>query len=105
MNKKLSVSRKLDPCVYHKDRDVGSETRSRPGFQLSLIALAAISLFLLPEIGIRFSWAAGRQTPSKASTVRRSPSRTQKRWLFIFKDLSNPAEVDRMIARFPAAQS
>lgn len=29
----------------------------------------------------------------------------QKRWLFIFRDMNNPHEVDRMIARFPAAQA
>lgn len=29
----------------------------------------------------------------------------QKRWLFVWRDMNNPAEVDRMIARFPAAQA
>ncbi|HLK58081.1 MAG TPA: carbohydrate binding domain-containing protein [Chthonomonadaceae bacterium] len=29
----------------------------------------------------------------------------QKRWLFIWRDLSDPKEVDRMIARFPRAQT
>lgn len=29
----------------------------------------------------------------------------QKRWLFVWRDMSNPAEVDRMMARFPQAQA
>jgi hypothetical protein len=31
-------------------------------------------------------------------------ARMQKRWLFIWRDISDPKEVDRMIARFPQAQ-
>lgn len=34
-----------------------------------------------------------------------APSRTQKRWLFIWRDMNDPKEVDRMIARFPRAQA
>src|SRR5204862_6591660 len=30
-------------------------------------------------------------------------ARFQKRWLFIWRDLTKPEEVERMIARFPAA--
>ena len=29
----------------------------------------------------------------------------QKRWLFVWRDMSDPKEVDRMIARFPRAQA
>ncbi len=29
----------------------------------------------------------------------------EKRWLFVWRDLSDPAEVDRMIARFPRAKA
>src|ERR1041385_7868298 len=29
----------------------------------------------------------------------------KKRWLFIWRDMSDPKEVDRMIARFPRAQA
>ena len=29
----------------------------------------------------------------------------QKRWLFVWRDMSNPAEVDRMMARFPQAEA
>src|SRR6266567_9127728 len=30
-------------------------------------------------------------------------SRQQKRWLFVWRDMSKPEEVERMIARFPRA--
>ena len=29
----------------------------------------------------------------------------EKRWLFVWRDMSDPNEVDRMIARFPAAHA
>jgi len=29
----------------------------------------------------------------------------QKRWLFVWRDMSDPKEVDRMIARFPRAKA
>ena len=32
-----------------------------------------------------------------------SASRVQKRWLFVWRDLTQPDEVDRMVARFPRA--
>jgi hypothetical protein len=32
-------------------------------------------------------------------------SRTQKRWLFVWRDMTAPNEVDRMIARFPRAKA
>ena len=41
-------------------------------------------------------------TPSAAASA---PSRMQKRWLFIWRDMSDPKEVDRMIARFPRARA
>ena len=35
-----------------------------------------------------------------------APTRAlQKRWLFVWRDVSDPKEVDRMIARFPAAKA
>ena len=33
------------------------------------------------------------------------PQTMQKRWLFVWRDMSDPKEVDRMIARFPQAQA
>jgi hypothetical protein len=34
-----------------------------------------------------------------------SPSRLQKRWLFVWRNMSDPREVDRVIARLPRAQA
>ena len=44
-------------------------------------------------------------TPSPAASAAESgsPSRTQKRWLFLWREMSNLEEVERMIARFPRA--
>jgi hypothetical protein len=39
-----------------------------------------------------------------AAAARRRPA-LQKRWLFVWRDMSDPAEVDRMIARFPRARA
>jgi hypothetical protein len=47
-------------------------------------------------------WAAAKPTPR--STARPQPA-LQKRWLFVWRDMSDPKEVDRMIARFPRAQA
>jgi hypothetical protein len=33
-----------------------------------------------------------------------SPARLEKRWLFFWRDMNNPQEIDAMIARFPAAR-
>jgi len=44
------------------------------------------------------AWAA----PKPSS---RSPSGLEKRWLFVWRDMSDPREVDRMIARFPRARA
>jgi hypothetical protein len=38
-----------------------------------------------------------------ASMVHAAAPRLEKRWLFVWRDLSDPKEVDRMIARFPKA--
>ena len=48
-------------------------------------------------------WAAttGAQPAPTADPAPLRP--LEKRWLFVWRDLSDPAEVDRMIARFPAA--
>ena len=45
------------------------------------------------------AWAA----PKKSAVPKLPPSGMQKRWLFVWRDMSDPKEVDRMIARFPRA--
>jgi hypothetical protein len=44
--------------------------------------------------------AAAQQPPNPPSK-----SRMEKRWLFVWRDMSDPKEVDRMIARFPRAHA
>lgn len=46
----------------------------------------------------------GMLTPM-AGCAAEARSRMQKRWLFVWRDMSDPKEVDRMIARFPRAQA
>jgi hypothetical protein len=64
--------------------------------------LAAISAICALTTPTAPSVARQASTPRSATT---QASRTQKRWLFVWADLTNPAEVDKIIARFPAAQS
>ena len=64
-------------------------------------------LFLLSMLFCVSAWAAPRAQPgSKPAPPSSSVTgRMQKRWLFIWRDMSDPKEVDRMIARFPRAQA
>ncbi len=48
-------------------------------------------------------WSA--MTSSSDQTAAAERGRMQKRWLFEWRDMSNPKEVDRMIARFPVAKA
>jgi hypothetical protein len=54
---------------------------------------------------------AEKAVPQSARAATRKPvagkslSRLQKRWLFVWRDMSDPKEVDRMIARFPDARA
>jgi hypothetical protein len=43
--------------------------------------------------------------PKRTARSAPPPSRMQKRWLFVWRDMSDPKEVDRMIARFPRAHA
>lgn len=40
-----------------------------------------------------------------AAAPRDNSTRLRKRWLFVWRDMSDPKEVDRMIARFPRARA
>ncbi|HSV72288.1 MAG TPA: carbohydrate binding domain-containing protein [Chthonomonadales bacterium] len=49
---------------------------------------------------------AAAQTPvAAAQTPAAAPSQLEKRWLFVWRDLSRPEEVDRVIARLPRARA
>src|SRR5690348_3099432 len=63
---------------------------------IGLLALLA-SAFLFNLV-----WGA---PGTKTRTAVKRPSAMQKRWLFVWRDMSDPKEVDRMIARFPRAQA
>src|SRR5947209_1739319 len=56
-------------------------------------------------LGALLCGAAGAAPKRSACAAAPSPSRMQKRWLFVWRDMSDPKEVDRMIARFPRAQA
>jgi len=65
---------------------------------------------ILGLVGLLFcvsAWAA----PHAKSGAKPAPpgvaagTKMQKRWLFVWRDMSDPKEVDRMIARFPRAQA
>jgi hypothetical protein len=49
--------------------------------------------------------AAHMPKTAPAASAARAPSRLQKRWLFVWRDMNDPKEVDRMIARFPRARA
>ena len=69
------------------------------GRRLALL-VAALLLSRLPS--------GAQQTPRAAPTAKPALSATprmQKRWLFIWRDMSDPKEVDRLIARLPRAQT
>jgi hypothetical protein len=65
--------------------------------------LAGLIVFLV--VGILFVYAGGGLRPIVRSASSRTPAAMQKRWLFVWRDMSDPLEVDRMIARFPRAQA
>ena len=81
-----------DPKVHQTktglgQRFEGSVWRRWIGF----IGILVLGLgWLAPTLGTR----AAENAPT---------SRLQKRWLFAWRDMSNPEEVERMIARFPGA--
>ncbi len=52
-----------------------------------------------------FSGAAVPQAAPVEPVKPLSPPTMEKRWLFVWRDMTKPAEVDAMIARFPRAQA
>src|ERR1700735_1106336 len=65
---------------------------------------------ILLLVGMLFcvsAWATPRAEPGSEAVLPTvgAAERMQKRWLFVWQDMSDPKEVDRMIARFPRAQT
>jgi hypothetical protein len=57
-------------------------------------------------MGILVLWLGWLAPTPDASAAENAPvSRFQKRWLFEWRDMSNPEEVERMVARFPRASA
>jgi hypothetical protein len=63
---------------------------------------ALVGLLALVVGGLLFAYAGTRFRATSQSGLPRLPSALQKRWLFVWRDMSDPKEVDRMIARSPA---
>src|SRR5947209_3048996 len=68
----------------------------------SRIALSAVSAVLLAAL---LFGAAAAAPPAPQPKVSPPSSGMQKRWLFVWRNMNDPREVDRMIARFPRAQA
>src|SRR5262249_42068717 len=62
-------------------------------------------LFALLGGALLFGVVAAASRPAPRPAVAQLPSGMQKRWLFVWRNMNDPKEVDRMIARFPRAQA
>ena len=65
-----------------------------------LIVAALFLLFLV--LGLPCGFGA---EPASAGTAASSSQTMQKRWLFVWRSMNDPKEVDRMIERFPRARA
>jgi hypothetical protein len=70
-----------------------------------LLVATTLALLIFPALASQRSKSPGPSASTTKAADQTVTSRSHKRWLFIFRDLTNPAEVDRMIARFPQAQA
>ena len=60
---------------------------------------------LIPALTIATLLLCAPHDNQKVAQGQAASTRMQKRWLFFWRDMSDPKEVDRMIARFPAAKA
>jgi Carbohydrate binding domain len=66
-------------------------------------ASRALRTLVVAALFFGATWTATRPFAHGASPA--ASSGLQKRWLFVWRNMSDPKEVDRMIARFPRAQA
>src|SRR5438552_807267 len=79
----------------------GSGRKVHPSSVLvGLLALLVGALLL----GAGYPLGGAAPEPTTRPAAGRSHSGLRKRWLFVWRDMSDPKEVDRMIARFPRAR-
>jgi hypothetical protein len=71
-------------------------------FHTRLVLAGLLALFI-GALATCLPVGAASETPAQPSS--KAPASRQKRWLFIWRDMSDPKEVDRMIARFPRAKA
>src|SRR5438094_782452 len=64
-----------------------------------------MGLFALLVGALLFGVVSAASRPAPRSAVAQLPSGMQKRWLFVWRNMNDPKEVDRMIARLPRAQA
>src|SRR5688572_19539895 len=68
-----------------------------------MIQRSLFPIILLPVLIIAL--LIGNAAPCTTFNSQPSTSKSKHRWLFVWRNMSDPAEVDRMIARFPRART
>ncbi len=69
------------------------------------IAVVSKLLVVACAAGVLVCPSASPKPKVAAAVVQKSISRTQNRWLFFTSDMTDPKQIDQVIARFPAAQT
>jgi hypothetical protein len=75
----------------------GTDLEAKPMLDRRLLRPGILALFML------LSLLAGACAAPAPPALK--PPTMEKRWLFVWQDMSDPKQVDRMIARFPRAQA
>jgi hypothetical protein len=83
-------------------QEIAALDAERAGEMIDTTRLTAPLAVLM---GVLLSGIVGAAPKSTAPSTGASSPRLQKRWLFVWRNMSDPKEVDRMIARFPRARA
>ncbi len=97
-------ARSLPDRADDLSREILSAGPASPSNRLPAVLLFARRSTWGEALGILLlllAWLA--TSPGSCAAESLPASRTQKRWLFVWRDMNNPQEVERMIARFPQA--